>query len=276
MGVERGSAVPEHGLFEFLAASRPQRGWREGAAASAASVAGHAAIVGGVMLATLLSSRIGSSVPPSLVEKLEVVELRSVRLTSANGTEAASARVAAKGAPAPLERGVGDRRLAKLLPPTFVPEDIPLPTMAVLASLVVSEYDGIGQDSMLSAAVIFADHHEHTADELAAGPPSFGSTPYTQAPELANGPEMKKMLTRRYPPSLRDEGVGGRVLIWFLVDEFGHARKWLLKESSGHKALDKAALNMASLAKFRPAMNYDRRVPVWVVLPVTFMVMDNS
>ena len=33
---------------------------------------------------------------------------------------------------------------------------------------------------------------------------------------------------------------------------------------------------MASLAKFRPAMNYDRRVPVWVVLPVTFMVMDNS
>ncbi len=288
MGVERETSARERGLFEFLAASRPQRGWREGIAATAASIAGHGAIIGVVVLATVLTTRIASTDPPAMVEKVDVVEL-TTPLLSLNGRlgpatapqpEPAKSSTARPDAhthtPAPA-RHEHEGKLADLIPPRVVPEDIPMPKEdAGIPSLQVSEYDGIGQDTTLTAAAIFADHHERTADQLADGPPAPEETPYTQAPQLINGDEMQKLLSRKYPPLLKDQGIGGRVLLWFLVDEFGHARRWLLKQSSGEKALDKAAMNVASLMRFSPALNYDRRVSVWVVLPVTFQVVDAS
>lgn len=288
MGVERATPARERGLFEFLAASRPQRGWWESTAASAASMAGHAAIIGAVVAATLVTTRVASSGPPTIAEKLDIVDLVPPSVAfphvgplaaaaSAPASSSAERRDGRKRTPAPADAERGRRLLAALVPPTIVPDEIPLPNPELTAGAIyASEYDGIGQDSTLTAAAIFADHHERTADDLETGPPNPSITPYTQAPELANGDEMKKVLSRRYPPYLKDQGVGGRVLIWFLVDEYGHARRWLLKQSSGHRSLDKAAMLVAAQARFRPAMNYDRRVPVWVVLPVTFQVIDES
>jgi TonB family protein len=44
----------------------------------------------------------------------------------------------------------------------------------------------------------------------------------------------------------------------------------LVNESSGHKALDDAALKVAEIIEFTPALNRDKRVPVWISLPITF------
>ncbi|MCH1570201.1 MAG: energy transducer TonB, partial [Longimicrobiales bacterium] len=41
-------------------------------------------------------------------------------------------------------------------------------------------------------------------------------------------------------------------------------------ESSGHPALDDAALNVAGAYEFSPARNGDEDVPVWVQFPITF------
>lgn len=109
---------------------------------------------------------------------------------------------------------------------------------------------------------------EATAD-LAAGP-TF--TPYTVKPELRNLAEVRQALEREYPPLLRESGVGGAVYVWFFIDETGRVVRTQLKQSSGHAALDRAALEVADIMEFSPALNRDQRVKVWVALPISFEV----
>jgi len=100
--------------------------------------------------------------------------------------------------------------------------------------------------------------------------PTF--TPFTVAPTLVNMTEVQQALVREYPTRLRDAGIGGRVLLWFFIDEGGLVRRTLINQSSGQPELDQAALNVANVYRFSPAMNRENAVPVWVALPLTFAV----
>jgi TonB family protein len=95
-------------------------------------------------------------------------------------------------------------------------------------------------------------------------------TPMTQPPSLVNGADVEKMLQRQYPPLLRDAGIGGQIVMWFNIDEAGNIINTKLFKSSGYTELDQAAVIVAKMMKFRPAMNRDRIVPVWVQIPITF------
>ena len=98
-------------------------------------------------------------------------------------------------------------------------------------------------------------------------------TPYTVAPDYTNPSEVRRALESEYPPLLRDAGIGGTVQVWFFIDRNGVVRKSLVNEGSGHVALDEAALRVAPVFKFTPALNRDKAVPVWVSLPITFGTM---
>lgn len=97
-------------------------------------------------------------------------------------------------------------------------------------------------------------------------------TPYTVAPTILNRREIIEAMEKAYPPLLRDAGVGGTVKIFFLIDEEGSVVKTLIDGSSGHAALDDAALSVAGVYRFSPALNRDEPVPVWVSFPITFQV----
>jgi TonB family protein len=98
--------------------------------------------------------------------------------------------------------------------------------------------------------------------------PAF--TPFTKEPRLANQEETRRALQRNYPPLLRDAGIGGKTTVWFFIDEQGSVEKVLLNQSSGHAALDDAALRVAAMMQFTPAENRGRFVPVWVSIPIAF------
>jgi protein TonB len=98
--------------------------------------------------------------------------------------------------------------------------------------------------------------------------PTF--TPFTVRPDIKNRLELQRALEREYPPLLRDAGIGGTVQVWFFIDEEGEVQNTQVHESSGHKALDDAALNVANIIEFSPALNRDKRVPVWISLPINF------
>ncbi len=98
--------------------------------------------------------------------------------------------------------------------------------------------------------------------------PTF--TPFTVKPGIRNREEVRQALIREYPPLLRDAGIGGTVEVWFQIDEGGAVRQTLVKAGSGHAALDRAALMVAGVIEFSPALNRDKRVPVWISLPITF------
>ena len=97
-------------------------------------------------------------------------------------------------------------------------------------------------------------------------------TPFTVAPSILNIPEVQRAMVRTYPAVLRDAGVGGTVKVYLFIDESGQVQDRRLDQSSGHPAFDEAALAVADVYRFSPALNRDRPVPVWVSFPVTFQV----
>lgn len=103
-----------------------------------------------------------------------------------------------------------------------------------------------------------------------ADAPTF--TPYTVAPSIINERDVVRAMERAYPPLLRDAGIGGTVRVNFFIDEDGIVRNASIEETSGHEALDQAALDVAEVYRFSPALNRDKKVPVWVVFPITFQV----
>lgn len=111
-----------------------------------------------------------------------------------------------------------------------------------------------------------ADGAETNADISSA--PVF--TPFTVAPHLLNTAAVQKALVQDYPPTLREAGISGSVLVWFLINQHGVVEKTKVETSSGYPAMDKAALEIAPLMRFTPARNRDNKVEVWVSLPVTF------
>jgi len=105
-----------------------------------------------------------------------------------------------------------------------------------------------------------------------AGPDTPVFTPFTVRPDIRNRDELLRALEREYPPLLRDAGIGGTVHVWFYIDEEGRLLRTQVNTSSGHQALDQAALKVAGIIQFTPALNRDRRVAVWISLPITFQV----
>ena len=125
----------------------------------------------------------------------------------------------------------------------------------------------------LKALVARLAELEAAGTEAAVEPdPSSGPvfTPYTVKPDYTNADEIRRALEREYPPLLRDAGIGGTVHIWFFIDERGEVQEATINESSGNEAMDQAALRVAPVFEFTPALNGDKAVPVWVSLPITF------
>jgi len=106
------------------------------------------------------------------------------------------------------------------------------------------------------------------------GTPSF--TPFTEAPELKNRAEVISALAEEYPPLLRDAGISGTVDVWFYLDETGQVLRTQIDNSSDHEALDEAALRVADIIEFTPALNQEKRVPVWISLPIRFQTSDGA
>ena len=99
-------------------------------------------------------------------------------------------------------------------------------------------------------------------------------TPYSVRPDIKNRDEVMAALERAYPPLLEDAGIGGTVRMLFFIDEEGQVQRVQVNESSGHKALDEAAVQVANIIEFTPALNRDQRRPVWISLPIEFMTSD--
>jgi len=99
-------------------------------------------------------------------------------------------------------------------------------------------------------------------------------TPMTVSPEILNRNEVQQALVRLYPSILRDAGIGGSVTVWFFISETGQVLDRRVSESSGQLTLDEAALDVADVFRFSPALNREEIVQVWIQLPITFQVQN--
>jgi periplasmic protein TonB len=151
------------------------------------------------------------------------------------------------------------------------PEVIPRPAVPVVVPGVMDEDLTIPPTTFLANPVADLPPPPPPRRD-AMGDPADGPvfTPYTVRPDIKNREEVTRALEREYPPLLRDAGIGGTVLVWFFIDEEGRLQRTQVHESSGHRALDEAALKVADVIRFSPALNRDKQVPVWISLPIAF------
>lgn len=150
------------------------------------------------------------------------------------------------------------------------PEQIARPATPVIAEADIDEDITIAPTTFEENPVDDLPPPPEEGGQDIAAAPTF--TPYTVAPDVTNRGEVQKALQREYPSLLRDAGIGGTVRVYFFIDENGVVQDTRLDQSSGHAQLDEAAMDVASVMKFSPAMNRDKKVPVWVSLPITFQV----
>lgn len=151
------------------------------------------------------------------------------------------------------------------------PQAIARPAVPVMASADISEDITIAPTTFESNPVDeLPPPPTATAEARIEDAPTF--TPFTVAPDIINRKQIQEAMIKAYPPLLREAGIGGTVLVYFFIDETGLVQQTLVHESSGHNLLDDAALSVANLYRFSPALNRDRRVPVWVSFPIMFQV----
>ncbi len=148
------------------------------------------------------------------------------------------------------------------------PEAISRPAIPVITTADISE------DITISRTT-FEDNPVETLvqprdEEMGSVMDAPGFTPMTVRPSLTNERELQRALEREYPVILRDAGIGGRVIVHLFIDEDGTVQRTLVAESSRHTSLDEAALRVAEVARFTPALNLDKVVPVWIQIPITF------
>ncbi|MDH3206626.1 MAG: TonB family protein [Gemmatimonadota bacterium] len=153
------------------------------------------------------------------------------------------------------------------LPPA--PLEIARPAAPVMATTPVAEDVTIARTNFDSNPV----------SELPPPPDVAGTevsrvtfTPFTVAPSILNTNEVVRAMQREYPATLRDSGIGGTVKVNFFVDERGQVLDTRIEEGSGYGTLDAAALAVADVIRFSPALNRDQIVAVWVVFPIVFRV----
>jgi periplasmic protein TonB len=150
------------------------------------------------------------------------------------------------------------------------PEQIARPAVPVVSTATIDEDITIAPTTFQANPVSNLPPPPSSAagaDDLMRAPVF---TPMTVQPELQNRRQVQQTLERTYPPLLRDAGIGGTPTVWFFIDEDGRVLRTQMHESSGHGALDEAALRVAEMMRFSPAMNRDKKVPVWVSIPIVF------
>ena len=150
------------------------------------------------------------------------------------------------------------------------PQQISRPATPVMASADIDEDITIAPTTFEENPIEdLPPPPEEQATDLSAAP-TF--TPFTVAPSIQNRAEVVRAMEREYPPLLRDAGIGGSVKVFFFIDENGKVGDYRIDQSSGHSALDDAALAVADVYRFTAALNRDQKVPVWVSFAITFQV----
>lgn len=90
--------------------------------------------------------------------------------------------------------------------------------------------------------------------------------------DLVNKRAVRRLLSRHYPPALRDAGRGGESVLLIRVDENGAVSSTRVVHSAGEAELDEASMAVAEQLRFSPAVLGGCRIPVLMRLPVTFAV----
>jgi len=174
------------------------------------------------------------------------------------------------GVPPPISQASSPQvNVADVAPPSIgVPE--PVPEVQAQATTIATQ----AEMSDALAPITMSDLGEGMGDSIVVGTKYVPPSP-TEGGQVVD--EMPVRLTidpPRYPELARQAGVEGTVLVKALVGRDGKVKKAVV-ESGGPEMLRIPALDCARSAIFRPALQQNQPVEVWVRIPITFSLGGN-
>lgn len=90
--------------------------------------------------------------------------------------------------------------------------------------------------------------------------------------QMDTPPQPTAKFPPQYPSSLLQKKITGKVLIACVIDPAGRISQSSIRQSSGHRELDQAALTAVSRWKFKPALKAGRPVKGSIVVPFNFEI----
>jgi TonB family protein len=93
-----------------------------------------------------------------------------------------------------------------------------------------------------------------------------------RSPELLNDRQVTRALRYHYPSELHNRGVGGTAAVRLRIQPDGTVRDRLVTGSSGICEIDMAALEVARIMRFSPALRDGAPAAVWADMPIAFEV----
>ena len=154
------------------------------------------------------------------------------------------------------------------------PEAIARPAVPVVAHTMLEEDVTIAPTTFEQNPVETLPPPPAPGARRVADQPTFA--PYTVPPRIKDRGRAALIVREKYPRTLQDAGIGGTVVIRAFVDVQGEVRNCRIHTSCGIPRLDRAAVEAVGEFTFVPALNYDKNVPVWVSIPITFEVKPTS
>lgn len=170
---------------------------------------------------------------------------------------------------------VGSRSMEAVeLPPQV---EIPPPPRRVARPATPRVAEAVVDEETTIAPTTFEENPvEQLPPPPKAGPagsserPTF--IPRDVEPRAINDAEIQRLLKKKYPEPLRDAGIGGQVVLWIYVNREGRVERAQVQGSSGYESFDRAARDVALQMQFRPALNRDQPIGVWVQRAINFSV----
>lgn len=97
----------------------------------------------------------------------------------------------------------------------------------------------------------------------------FQFVAYDKAPEPIGGFEaITKNL--KYPKDARKDKIQGTVIVAAFIDTEGNVAKTAIQKPMEHKGCNEAAVNAVKSVKWKPAIQRDKAVAVWMAIPIEF------
>ena len=149
----------------------------------------------------------------------------------------------------------------KAIPKVAMP--VPVPDDQAMTETIAStdEIAASSGPTLLGAAL-------GAGDSLVINAGDMGLPSAEEYVAFEKAPELVSMNPPNYPEIAREAGVEGTVLVRVLVGDDGFVKDMKIIQSV--PMLDDAAVEAAWTAVFKPALQKDRPVAVWMVIPIEF------
>jgi protein TonB len=174
----------------------------------------------------------------------------------------------------PPPRGFQD-----LIPPDVAPPGIPDPDLAA-APVLPEDFSGIGQRGGTAEGVEGGvEGGDEDAEGAGAGDadPNFVYQPAVldRQPELTNTSDVQRALQRLYPDGLMRSGIGGEVVLRFVITAQGRVDPGTIEVvSASHADFRRPSVEAAQDFRFRPGQYQGVAVRVLVSMPIAWQPQD--